>query len=53
MTRASRSPPKQPKADVGTYFLAKKSGLFRPGVALVLATALPSKPPMKTKKRVV
>lgn len=41
-----------PKPDLDTYFLAKKSGLFRPGAALILATALPQKQqkrPMKAK----
>jgi len=36
---AKRPPTKQPKADIGTYFLAKNSRLFRPGAELILATA--------------
>lgn len=36
---AKRPPLKQPKANLGTYFLAKNSRLFRPGAELILATA--------------
>ena len=50
--KTKRPPPKQCKPGVGTYFLAKKSGLFRPGAELILAAALPQKQckrPMKNK----
>lgn len=50
---AKQPPTKQPKADLGTYFLAKHSKLFRPGAALILATApqLRRRPPGPMKAR--
>lgn len=38
---AKRSPA-QPKVNLGTFFLARNSRLFRPGAEFILATALPS-----------
>ena len=37
----SPSPAKDDGQTVATYFLAKKSGLFRPGAAVILANVIP------------
>lgn len=37
----SPSPAKDDGQAVATYFLARKSGLFRPGAATILANAIP------------
>lgn len=39
-----------PKIDVGTYLLAQRSGLFRPGQSLMLAATLPAKAKPKPTK---
>ena len=46
-----RPPPKVGKPNVDTYLLAKKSGLFRPGQPFILAFAVPSKKPVKSKEK--
>jgi len=54
MPKEKRAKPRLPERaeyapNMETYFLTKRSGLFQPGQPFILAFAVPSKKPVKTK----